>query len=259
MELIKRTGILAVLGLSMLAGCSKSGSSGTTTTTEGVTVNETDPNANPMAKAAYEFLDAVLKGDTQRASAKLTPQAMQRIVTSGKQFAPPGLETASFKIGEVRSPSQDQAVVQCVLTDAVDGTPHSEEMCCLLRKVDNDWRVCGIAYGTTPDKPWTLSDFESGQNMAIPRQMMGSSGGQMAAGGQPPAGNGAQATAVAPPVNPPAPLGVPQIGPTNLNSPSPATAGLGMPQVAPTNSPPYQVPQSLPPYTAQEPSGGERR
>ena len=98
---------------------------------------------------------------------------MQRIVQSGKQFAPPGLESATFKIGEVRSPSEDQAIVQCVLTDSSEGQPHSEEMCCLLRKVENDWRVCGIAYGTTADKPWTLTNFESGQNMAIPRQVMG--------------------------------------------------------------------------------------
>ena len=45
-------------------------------------------------------------------------------------------------------------------------------MCCLLRRVDNDWRVSGIAYGTAPDQPWTLTDFETGQNTPIPRQTM---------------------------------------------------------------------------------------
>ena len=133
------------------------------------------PGRNPatdiIAKAAADFLDAVLKGDTQRASARLTPQAMQRIIASGKQFAPPGLETATFQIGRVRTPAHGQAIVQCVLTDAVAGdSPRSEEMCCLMRLVDSDWRVSGIAYGTGPNQPWMLSDFESGQTTAIPRQ-----------------------------------------------------------------------------------------
>jgi hypothetical protein len=95
---------------------------------------------------------------------------MQRIIASGKQFAPPGLETATFKLGDVRPTSADQAIVQCVLTDSSEGTPRSEEMCCLMRKVDNDWRVSGIAYGTAPDQPWTLTNFETGLNTPISRE-----------------------------------------------------------------------------------------
>ena len=114
-------------------------------------------------------MDAVLKGDTQRASARLTPQAMQRIIASGKQFAPPGLETATFKIGEVRSPAVDKAFVHCILTDTAPGAqPHSEEMCCLMRRVENDWRVSGIAYWSGPNQSGTMSDFETGQSMPIP-------------------------------------------------------------------------------------------
>ena len=130
-----------------------------------------NPSTDAIAKAAADFLDAVLKGDTGRASARLTPQAMQRIIASGKQFAPPGLETATFQIGNVRAPAQGQAIVQCVLTDAsVGDAPRSEEMCCLMRLVENDWRVSGIAYGTGPNQPWMLSDFETGKSTTISRQ-----------------------------------------------------------------------------------------
>ena len=85
-----------------------------------------------MAKAAYDFLDAVLKGDTRSGPAHLTPAAMQRIVASGKQFSPPGLETATFKIGEVRCAFATWPSCNVCLTDTSEGTPHSEEMCCLL-------------------------------------------------------------------------------------------------------------------------------
>jgi hypothetical protein len=159
----------AALLISCLAcGCGRSASNETTSSS---TADQPAPNTEAVAKAAADFLDAVLKGDTQRASARLTPQAMQRIIASGKQFAPPGLETATFRIGQVRAPAKGQALVQCVLTDtSATDAPRNEEMCCLLRFVENDWRVSGIAYGTSADQPWTLSDFETGQNIAIPRQ-----------------------------------------------------------------------------------------
>jgi hypothetical protein len=43
-------------------------------------------------------------------------------------------------------------------------------MCCLMRFVENDWRVSGIAYGTGPNQPWMLSDFETGKSTTISRQ-----------------------------------------------------------------------------------------
>ncbi len=159
---------VTMLGFCLGSGCSRSTPEEAVGTSREVTAN---PPSDAVARAAADFLDAVLKGDTQRASARLTPQAMQRIIASGKQFAPPGLETATFRIGQVRSPADGQALVQCVLTDtsSPDG-PRNEEMCCLMRLVDNDWRVSGIAYGTSPDQPWTLSNFETGQNFSLPRQ-----------------------------------------------------------------------------------------
>jgi hypothetical protein len=125
MNCTNRLSVVTVLSLGLLAGCSKHDApDASASASNGVPqIQETDPSTNPMAKAAYDFLDAVLKGDTQRASARLTPTAMQRIIASGKNFSPPGMETASFKIGEVRAPSADQAIVQCVLTDTSEGTP----------------------------------------------------------------------------------------------------------------------------------------
>lgn len=273
MDCIKRLWIVAILGVGILTGCSKStapndaatapatANSGNVSNEVPVITQQADPNTNPIAKATYDFLDAVLKGDTQRASARLTPQAMQRIVQSGKGFSPPGLETATFKIGEIRTPSQDQAIAQCVLTDTTEGNTHSEEMCCLLRKVENDWRVSGIAYGTTPDKPWTLSDFESGQNMAIPRpgQPMGGMANNQNPAGATQQPNGAvQASATSPPMTAPASVGMPPVAAPNTNQQAPNSVGLGMPAVgapAPSGAPN----QYSSPYTAQQPQGPDRR
>ena len=85
---------LATMLVLAVAGCSNSSST--------PTAAQVKVPSDPAAQAAYDFLDAVLKGDTERASHRLTPVALERIAASGKQFAPPGLETATFRIGEVR-------------------------------------------------------------------------------------------------------------------------------------------------------------
>ena len=270
MKCINRLGVVTVLGLGLLAGCSKSDSSNAGSTTaqnaaqyqEPVITEETDPNTNPIARAAHDFLAAIMKGDVQTASSLLTPTATQRIVASGLQFQVPGIEAATFKIGEVRTPVEGVAIVRSVFTDASSGTPHNEELCCLLRQVNQVWLVSGIAYGTGPGKPWNIADFETGQNRMIPQNVMS----QMAGSGNAPQGKpGMQANAGAPPVTPQAPLGPPTAGPANPNSPNPNTAGLGMPAVgAPVNSaqpqaPYQQAPYQQPPYTAQEQQPVERR
>ena len=179
---INRIGLLAVLGVVLFAGCSGSSSPDATTTASAdgsqqtAQTNKPTPS-NPVAQAASDWLDAVLKGDKPRASARLTPQAQQQIIKNNMEFSPPGgVQTVSFQIGEIRTPSQDQAIVQCMLNFDANNQHQSEEACCLLRLVNNEWRVAGIAYGTASDKPWTLTNFETGQDVTIPRQDMSGAG-----------------------------------------------------------------------------------
>jgi hypothetical protein len=202
---INRIILATLLRVALFAGCSGSDSSNATATASAdgsQPAAQTDPTSNPIARAASEWLDAVLKGDKQRASARLTPLAQQQITKNNMEFSPPGgIQTASFRIGEVRTPSQDQAIVQCVLNFSANGQQQSEESCCLLRFVDNEWRVAGIAYGTASDKPWTLTNFETGQDVPIPRQSMSVAGSTAAdasgASGRPSPPRTAQETAAA--------------------------------------------------------------
>jgi hypothetical protein len=161
--------VFAVCSLPILTGCGQSASTNSAAPGQSA-ATAADPSTDAIARAATDFMDAVIKGDTQRASARLTPQAMQRIISSGKQFAPPGLESATFKISAIRSPEVDKAVVLCILTDSASGpTPRNEEMCCLMKRVDNDWRVSGIGAFDQKTQQGVMSDFETGQSMPIPR------------------------------------------------------------------------------------------
>ena len=168
---IARLGFVTVLNVALFAGCSKSTPSNASATAEGGdAAAQTDFSNNPIAKVASEFLDAVLKGDTQRGIALLTPKAIEQIVAAGKKFDPPGVDNPSFHIVGVASPTTDHAFVQCEFNYTAQGAAHNEDMCCELRLVNNEWRVSGIAYGTSPDKPWILTDFETGRDIPIVRQ-----------------------------------------------------------------------------------------
>jgi hypothetical protein len=171
MAAITRVGILTTLSFVLFAGCNRDGASNADASSAGGDrVSQIDPAMEPVAHAAVDFLDAVLKGDTDRGKARLTPQAVQQLEANKKTFEPSGMDVQSIRILQVRAPAEDHAFAQCEFTYKENGVLQHEEMCCALRKVDNDWRVSGIAYGTTPDKPWILTDFETGRDIPISRQ-----------------------------------------------------------------------------------------
>lgn len=168
---ITRAGFVIVVAAALLAGCSKgTPSDASATAASGDGAAQTDFTSNPIAQVASEFLDAVLKGDTQRGIALLTPKAIEQIVAAGKKFDPPGVDNPSFRIVGVASPTPDHSFVQCEFNYTAQGAAHNEDMCCELRLVNNEWRVSGIAYGTSPDKPWILTDFETGRDIPVGRQ-----------------------------------------------------------------------------------------
>jgi hypothetical protein len=154
---------LVALSLLVVTGC---GQPETPTTTASAPAF-----SDPAAQTAFEFLDAVLKGDTQRASSQLTPTARQKIAESGKRFAPPGLETATLRMGEVRKPAENHAIVQGFLTDKQpDGTERSEEIGCILKSIGGQWLVSGLAYVPGPNRQFVVLDFENPQQPAATPQ-----------------------------------------------------------------------------------------
>jgi hypothetical protein len=146
--------------------------------------------SDPAARSAYEFFDAVLKGDTERASRQLTPLAIERIAARGEQFAPPGDDgTVSFRIGQVVRPNPSDALVECVLREAgANQRQQDTQVYCLLRLVDGQWRVSGIAHTFGPDHTPMILDFETGQHAAVPPAAAGQGPPHVAARPSPAAG-----------------------------------------------------------------------
>ncbi|QDU91761.1 hypothetical protein Pla175_51920 [Pirellulimonas nuda] len=119
---------------------------------------------DPAAQVTYDFLQAVIRGDTDAATGLLTPTAIERFNATGSRFAPPGLASARFRLGDVAypAPGATEAAVQCMVTDqnATEGSAREEELACLLKQVAGQWRVSGMAYEVAADQPPMVLDFE---------------------------------------------------------------------------------------------------
>lgn len=135
--------------------------------------------ADPIGSVAYAFLEAVVAGDTPRATSLMTPEAIAQFAASEQGFASPELGAPSFSVQEVRK-MDDKAAVQCLLNDG-DG---EAEMCCLMRLVGTQWRVSGVAYEVAADQPPVILNFEAPERKPA-QQFVQQPGAELAPGAAP--------------------------------------------------------------------------
>jgi hypothetical protein len=159
---------VVVLILIAVAGCNSSSS----TTPSGAASAPTTPS-DPAARTAHEFLEAVVKGDTARASQLLTPLAVERITASGKTLKLLGLENYAFRVEGVGHPTPDQAYVHCFGKDrSASAAAAEEEYYWMLRLVDNQWRIWAISYTPAENQPQVIFSLENPEMGAVPVQQV---------------------------------------------------------------------------------------
>jgi len=130
----------------------------------------TKAETNSPADVVSEFLEAVRLGNSESASEKLTPLALQRIQENDMDFAPPASETATFRVGKVEMFEQDKAFVESVWIERdADGKTYDETMTWGLRFTDLGWRISGMAAHMGPDQPPVIVDFENPGQLVDPR------------------------------------------------------------------------------------------
>lgn len=122
--------------------------------------------------AVYEFLEAVRTGDNEKSAGMLTDLARERTAQMNLTVAPPGSDTASFKVGEVEIVSDELARVACMWTDGdEDGKPKSNEIIWVLRREPQGWRIAGMATKIFEDELPLLLDFEDPEDMIRKQQL----------------------------------------------------------------------------------------
>jgi hypothetical protein len=168
---MERRLMLIVLMLLVVVGCNSSSS--TAPAPAGDDASATSTQSDPAAQVANQFLEAVVQGDTAKASQLLTPLAVEKIAASGKPFQLPGMTNYAFRVGDVRRPAPDKAFVQCMGTNrSAQGTAVEEEFCWVLSLVEQDWRIAGIIYTAGPQQTMMIYSFEDPEKGAIPVQQL---------------------------------------------------------------------------------------
>ncbi|TWT36677.1 hypothetical protein KOR34_16170 [Posidoniimonas corsicana] len=124
---------------------------------------------SPIAKAAYEFMDAVFANDIARATQRLTPQAIQNLQAQDQRFEW-GADAAKLKIGEVKVDASGEAAVQCFVSQQANAGEGVSELLCVLRQVEGEWLVYGVAWQGGENEQPQIVNFEEQTAPATPAQ-----------------------------------------------------------------------------------------
>ncbi|TWT73754.1 hypothetical protein Pla123a_36470 [Posidoniimonas polymericola] len=125
------------------------------------------PTENPIAAAAYDFMDAVFANDIARATQRLTPEAIQNLQAQDKRFEW-GAAAAKLEMGEVKQDGSGEAAVQCFVSQGATPGDGPSELLCVLRQVGGEWLVYGVAWqGGDTEEP-QIVNFESPAAPAAP-------------------------------------------------------------------------------------------
>lgn len=132
--------------------------------------SSSDAPATPAQVApnqvVFQFLEAVRVGNDEQASGLLTPMAREQTKKMDLVVAPPGSDTASFAVGEVRMEGTDGAYVQCTWTDLDDnGAAHTDEIVWVLRLAEDGWRIAGMATEIFEGEEPLILNFEDPEDM----------------------------------------------------------------------------------------------
>jgi hypothetical protein len=165
-----------VFALALMAwGCNKTDQTekaGTQTSTKAQADDNQKASAatadDPTAKldgpklTVYHFLDALRKGDDEKANSLLTPLAREKTAAMDYRLTPTASDNARFTIDSVDYVGDDGARVAMTWTD-VDGAgnPTSDKAVWVLRKEAEGWRVVGTAAIFFPGEEPVVLNFEN--------------------------------------------------------------------------------------------------
>ena len=156
--------IVLVLGTSMTVGCG-----GTGADSDAVIV----ARQNGPEHAVFRFLEAVRTGSVDQAEAVLTPLAKEKTRQLNMVVAPPGSDTASFRVGEVLKTAAQTAHVKSEWTDLdAQGQPKSDTITWIVRQIDGKWLISGMSASIFPGQPALVLNFEDPEDMIRQQELV---------------------------------------------------------------------------------------
>jgi hypothetical protein len=162
----------AVLAVGRI-GCGKSGqtapgpgSGGGDVQSGGGTGGASTAQQSDPAAAVFDFLEAVRTGNDEKAAMMLTKTARQKTAEKNMEVAPPGSDTAQFKVGKVEHLAQDTARVASTWSDLDENSQRrTDEILWMVRREPEGWRIAGVEATVFKGEPPLLLNFEDPEEM----------------------------------------------------------------------------------------------
>ena len=118
------------------------------------------------AAAVFDFLEAVRTGNDEKAALMLTKLARKKTAELNMEVAPPGSDTAQFKVGKVEHLSEDGARVASTWSDIDENSQRrTDEILWMVRREPEGWRIAGVAATVFKGEPPLLLNFEDPEEM----------------------------------------------------------------------------------------------
>jgi hypothetical protein len=117
-----------------------------------------------------EFLQAVRAGDDDKAGGLLTPLARKKTSEMEMVVAPPGSETAKFKVLSSENVGEDVHVSSDWTDLDTDGRPHTDRIVWIVRKNAEGWRIAGMSTRVFADQEPIVLNFEDPADMLRKQQ-----------------------------------------------------------------------------------------
>lgn len=165
-------------------------------------------DATDDPKAALEkFLSAIKAGDDETAASMLTPLARQKTSEMGLNVAPPGSDTATFKVIGIEMKGTTGAYVACEWNEIdSQGELSTDQVIWVMAKQEAGWRIAGMVAKIFPDLDAIVFNFEDPEDMMRKQEMAMQEMERRAAkaAGQDPAGEAASGDSATSAATPPA-------------------------------------------------------
>lgn len=138
---------------------------------KGETTTSKDAADGPKA-ALEKFLSAIKAGDDETAASMLTPLAREKTTAMGLNVAPPGSDTASFRVSQIEFKGTSGAYVACEWNEIDEnGELSTDQVVWVMAKQEDGWRIAGMVAKVFPDLDAIVFNFEDPEDMVRKQEM----------------------------------------------------------------------------------------
>ncbi|MEZ6092806.1 MAG: hypothetical protein R3C03_01010 [Pirellulaceae bacterium] len=124
---------------------------------------------NTPGSVVRGYINWLERNEPSKAEQLLSPISAMNFRKFNVSLEAPGSNLAKYQIGEPRysTNKMDLAYVDCNVNDQINGEEFQTSMTWMVRRINEDWRIVGMAMSMEENKPPQLLSFENLDDIAF--------------------------------------------------------------------------------------------